>query len=92
MKKYKNIQSKGIWRQTDRQGRTSHAGSINDFGFYTDEFHSTEIGLDGKGGGEEDYRTVVKTLYDESTELFMLYKPTETPFNPSHKLFTCIYL
>jgi hypothetical protein len=36
-------------------------------------------------GGGEDYRTVVKPLYEESTKLFMFYKPTETPFNPGHK-------
>lgn len=48
-------------------------------------------GVWGEFGGE-DYRAVVTTLYEESRELFMFYKRTETPFNPSQKLFICIYL
>lgn len=55
MKKHKNIQWNGIWRQTDRERRRGLAGNRSDFGFYTNEFYSAEIGLDvdgeGKGGG-----------------------------------------
>ena len=61
MKKYKNLQWNGIWRQTDRERRAGQAGNKNDFGFYINEFYSAEIGMDCGVGGQ-DYRTVVTTL------------------------------